>query len=688
MSLDRAKALKAAQKYLAKGQLDKAIAEFEDIVEADPKDARSALKLGDLYTKKGDTKRASATYHAVAAQYALEGMLLKAVAVYKQILKVDPSQTEAWEQLAEMYERLSLHSDALGTYEQLATAEIRAGNDARAIQLLEKVTELDPANVSAWVRYAETLSRSGESERAVEAFGHAADLLKTRGRTDDFVKVTERLLYHKPGDHARAREVAAIYVDRGEAAQALGRLEPCFKADPGDLQTLELLARTFLLIGQHHKSIAIYKEMARAHEEDGRPAAQGWALRRVLEVDPNDAEALEGLAALGDAGAASERPSRIDEPYEDMIVIEEPSLVPGASSTRPPAPGATPLEEDTKAVVERLLSECDVFMRYGLRDKVIEQLERILELEPGHRIAKAKLHALRGGEPEPEEEDDDVVFLDDDAGEDLAEELDSDDIAELILLDGEERADSYRPPPPAGSTELSEELREALDEIDFYLQQGLTKEARDVLEEALASDPDHPALIAKLADIEGTLAPTGASPLRATQLPSRFSRAPARVDDALQAFRDEVRSQVAVGDSATHYDLGIAYMEMGLHREAIEELELCVGSTDRRCSALTLIGLSYVSLGEMQHGIDHFREALDTSGVTEEEELDLWFEMGNAHDLLGKPNDALVWYEKVEERNSGFRDIAARIERIGGAKPASRETDEFDRMFDDIILKE
>ena len=39
-------------------------------------------------------------------------------------------------------------------------------------------------------------------------------------------------------------------------------------------------------------------------------------------------------------------------------------------------------------------------------------------------------------------------------------------------------------------------------------------------------------------------------------------------------------------------------------------------------------------------------------------------------------------------QNPEFRDIAARLERTGGAKPQDREGDEFDRMFDDIILKD
>jgi tetratricopeptide (TPR) repeat protein len=171
-------------------------------------------------------------------------------------------------------------------------------------------------------------------------------------------------------------------------------------------------------------------------------------------------------------------------------------------------------------------------------------------------------------------------------------------------------------------------------------------------------------------------------------LASRPSRAPADVGAAVKAFRDEVRSLVPPGDTATHYDLGIAYMEMGLHQEAIEEFRICLGSAERARTAHTMIGLCHVERGELELGVAHFRDALGTPGITPDEEIGLFFEMGNAYELLGKSSEALIWYEKVDERNPGFRDVHARIERLGKPPTMQQETDEFDEMFDNIIAKE
>jgi tetratricopeptide (TPR) repeat protein len=142
------------------------------------------------------------------------------------------------------------------------------------------------------------------------------------------------------------------------------------------------------------------------------------------------------------------------------------------------------------------------------------------------------------------------------------------------------------------------------------------------------------------------------------------------------------------GDTATHYDLGIAYMEMGLHAETIEEFKICLANGERERTSHTMIGLSYVAKGDMLPGIEHFKRALASPARDGEQEIDLWFEIGNAYELLKRANDALIWYEKVEEQDPGFRDVAVRIERLGLTKSPQQETDEIDAMFDNMILKE
>jgi tetratricopeptide (TPR) repeat protein len=536
----------------------------------------------------------------------------------------------------------------------------------------------------------------------------------------------------------------------------------------------------------------VYKEIARIHGEIGRGEDEARTLRALLELEPNDREAQQRLLALSSPPQRDEGSSQIvlDEELDEVVIVDD---EPSVGAFRPIAPPVA--EHEKKAQIERLMAECEVFLRYGLRDKVIAQLNRVLDLDPQHIEAREKLkdaHLKRGevqsavtqllllsetlAERDPARaggyleqaaalspdntavaerlrelrqvsasmaamrgsarEHSEAVIIVDDSGDDetdfsdlrssrpgrlgprevsLATALEGNDEPELLF----EEAGDEEPSGELGEVEelgeelvpltggeqpdedLSEELTEALEEADFYRAQRLWDEAREVLSDALTAHPEHPALLAKLAELDAAGEEADAEPEASEAEDRSFAFAqklaeeaggatqgPVEVAQVLQQFKDGVKRQVDKSDTATHYDLGIAYMEMGLHAEAIDEFRLCLGRPDKQCTAHTMIGLSYVANGDMASAVTHFKLALDGPVRTAEEELSLWFEIGNASELLGKASEALIWYEKAEERDPSYRDVAARIERLGMIKNAQQEGDEFDAMFDNMIIKD
>ena len=62
MAINKEKVLQNAQKYFLKGAIDKAVKEYQKIIEEDPNDVRVLLKIGDLHTKLGDTSEATKAY--------------------------------------------------------------------------------------------------------------------------------------------------------------------------------------------------------------------------------------------------------------------------------------------------------------------------------------------------------------------------------------------------------------------------------------------------------------------------------------------------------------------------------------------------------------------------------------------------------------------------------------------------
>jgi tetratricopeptide (TPR) repeat protein len=306
VAIDREKVLVAAQKYVEKKKYDKAVAEYQKVIQEDPNDARTLLKVGDLQSKMETYADAVGTYERVGKFYASQGFALKAIAVYKQIREIIAKHVPQLEEqyghitpkLAELYQQLGLTSDALAALDEVATRLQRQNRDGEAIQVFKKIVDLDPTNPLPHLRLAEALSRVKDNDAAVSEFALAAGQLAKLGRRDDAIKVLERLLHHK-ADPVHSRMSAELYLARNQPNDgmlALAKLQSCFQANPRDFDTLSLLARAFNQIGQAAKAVEVQKEMARIARDSGKLDVFRDLLAKLQKLAPND-EGVKRLAA-------------------------------------------------------------------------------------------------------------------------------------------------------------------------------------------------------------------------------------------------------------------------------------------------------------------------------------------------------------------------------------------------------
>src|SRR3954463_3191093 len=310
VAFNKEKVMDAARKFVDKGQIDKAVKEYLRIVGEDPKDVRVWLKIGDLYAKKGAKQDATDTYLKVARFYHEQGFFLKAVAVYNQILKLDPRLVDVILKLAELYRQLGLMSDAMQHFESVAAHFHREGNTKEALATVKKLVDLDPENIATRIKLAELYSKEGLGDDAATEFRLACEQTRRQGRQDDFLKVAERLLWHKPDNQALNRELAGLYLARNDPRRALQKLQACFKADPRDVETLGLLAQAFQALEQKAKTVSVLKELARIHNENKHKDKAGEVFRKILEFVPNDADAKEFLGPAAQPVQAGSRPSQ------------------------------------------------------------------------------------------------------------------------------------------------------------------------------------------------------------------------------------------------------------------------------------------------------------------------------------------------------------------------------------------
>ena len=843
MAIDREKVLQAAQKLVEKKKYDKAVLEYQKVIQEDPNDARTLLKIGDLQLKMEAFADAIATYERVGRFYASQGFALKAIAVYKQIREIIHKHVPQLEEryahiapkLAELYQQLGLTSDALAALDEVATRLQRQGRDPEAIEVFRRIVELDPTNPLPHLRLAEALSRARDPESAAAEFAFAAGQLLKHGRRDDALKVIERLLHHKQ-DIAQARVAAELYLQRGQPNDgmlALAKLQVCFQANPKDLDTLALLARAFVAIGQASKGIEVQKEMARIARDQGKNDLFRQLVEKLERAAPHDdqVQQLAVLArstpptALSGAGlppsrAAQREPSLVEE-IDDVELIETGDIeayeldeieddaaaeVARRGTAPPPAvaaaqpEGEVAYEPDAEAAyaehARRTIEEAATLrdqrdyagavatlragiegdprsleIRYALRDVLIElseheaaveemlyiasiqldsldgegaarTLQDVLSIDPANSRAIHTLRELGFDVPDPSEayaapepaaaygdeaplpsyavEAPSPVVNDSLAGEGPLPSFPLEQSDEIRASLGDTQA-TYEGPAPDGTSSPpgpNPELEDALEEADFFASRGLFDDARTVLLEQLQRLPNHPLLRERVAELDaqelaaqqpsGTRArPTAeedrsfaiaasldalesADPRTSPAVQPMAPQSQVDVEEVFAKFKEGVSKQIGADDSQSHYDLGVAYKEMGLYEDAVREFAVAARDKKRECVCETMIGLLHIDHGDLDKAIDAFKRGLEAPVRARDHETAVCFELAAAYEAKGNFAEALAHFQKVAAREPNFRDVQERIRRLSKVESApvmqaAVGDDEFDRAFDDII---
>lgn len=388
--MDKNKIIEAAAKLVAKGAYDKAIKEYQKILEVDPKDVRILQKMGELFQKKNDSAQAAQYFTRVAESYTTDGFFLKAVALYKQVLKLDPSLIDVNIKLAELHQHLQLLGEAMAYFQIVANYYDKQGDTRASLEVLKKMVDLDPDNVASRVKLADLYVREGLNGEAMGEFSRAAEHLKRTNRIDDYLRVAERLSAMDPNNLSLARELAELYLQRNDQKRALAKLQVCFKADSRDIETLRLLAVAFQGLGQTSKTISVYKELARAYEDRGQAGEAEQVWNQVAQLDPNDPDVQARNAALAPPPAAAPMPTQTAATATAAAYQPQPQATAVQVAHAPPPPAAKPKSDN----ISKLLTETDVYVKYGLHDKALEHLRKIFAVEPENIDAHEKAYAI------------------------------------------------------------------------------------------------------------------------------------------------------------------------------------------------------------------------------------------------------------------------------------------------------
>ncbi len=783
MPLDKNKTILLAQKYIQKGMYDRAIKELVAIIREDPRDIKVRQKLGDLYARENKKAEALAEYNYVAKFYADDGFYLRAIALYKQILKLDPTQITINLKLAELYHKQNLNGDAIQQFQLVYQYYERKGDTVRALETLDKMAEMAPGNLGLRMRLADAYYRNGNIDHSLDEYIKIGEQLKKDGRIDDMVSLYEKLIKHHPQRLDMIVEVAETYLKANKREMAEARIDMGLGVDPGNMKLLYLKSRLCMerndhattieilnrIIGVDPEFIAAKEDLARIYEKQGKKdelekiytelmisfrkkvGGEEKAAHYKALYDNLKSTISEDMmsASIGGISAGEDEARTVEELGDgDVIEVGEDQIIDAEIVDEIPdirgeirdigqevsdlGGGAEDINESLDNEGRLVMLKVDTYVKYGQfveaanvlgdytakRDVITPRMrlaDLYLELadktddperytglaagvyrdiaaiarEKGYNSLSASMRekAAELGpvdaadvsfeEPVEEIQEFDVVMDDSEMlGEvdqpdellsvDEVEVSDSIDVGEVgvepieISLDEQAYTDGYE------TVIEDDELHEVKPVREPQIQDSTGSPLINMAprDEPLGDGEDYFDLRKELEEVvldeDISLESKGGAGLLGKDDQYSF-------EDVFDEFKRGVQKQFGKEDYDTHYNLGIAYREMGLFEDAITEFLISADDRKKRLDSIIMLGVTHRDIDEYDKSIDYFREALDTPNIKDDERMGILYELALSYELDRQNDEALPLYEEIYSLDNTFRDVADKIRSMKGS---------------------
>jgi tetratricopeptide (TPR) repeat protein len=696
--IDRADALRKAEKFLRQGKLDSAIAEYLRVVEDQPRDWNAANTLGDLYVRASQSDKAVEQFVRIADGLNREGFVSKAAALYKKALKLKPDDEHSLLQGAEISASQGLLADAR-TYlnavgerrkkakdlNGVAQIQIRLGAldpndyDARRLAASARVQLGDvPGAVDDLTKMAAELTEKGRQANAIEALSQAAVL------APDNAGIRAQLLdvYVASGDFARARgcattadqfrALAEAFDAKGHKDEALTALREAARLAPDDAALRASLARTFVAQGDL-KSAAEYLTEETAGSDPalmlmlaemqlrGHQVESGLALvQRLLADDPSRREPVAFLG-WSLAEMAPEVGFRVSEMAADAAVAD----ADWASAAAVLQEFVTRVPNHIPALM-RLVEICvdggleatmysaqaqlaDAYIAAGSANEALVISEDLVAREPWERanVERFRRALELRGEPDPEgiiasRLSGQSPFMSTDLtlrGDlpDLADEA----AAPSAAVPDEPVVPAVEPPPvPVESRPASGPDR-----------------PRPTVEDPFELDADAIDLNALLLDDVDPLNPPAGS---ADSEPAESDN----LDGVFERLRGDATRHPTTELAQQHYARGTALQATGDIDGAIDAFKEASRAPSLRFDAAARLARIHRARGLAAQAIEWFERAAEAPAPSADEARLLQYEFADVLESVGETSRALAICMALQSEAGNYRDIGKRVDRL------------------------
>ncbi len=689
--------------HLARGRIDEAEASFKKVSQVFAAQPESVMLKAEILIRKGDPAAGSAALESIdrsalgeTGQFAYFGLLVEVgeyegalrvinewreklsesgrvedlLAMYQSILQRDSQNLKVRNIVVDILKKLKRNTEVIDQYKAIGRIYADSGQLDEARNFYAKVLEMNVEDVEAQAFLQEAGGAAAEDvgygdvalDTEVGGEAQEASDAKTYVIDDDleiesFDSVTEEAdaAVAEPGPGQQASPVSEsasaggagpvrdgqtfladnltesdVYIKYGHFQKALSHLEKNLEVDPKHIPTHERFLEIFVEQANIQEQINTLMVLSMIYAEQADQEKCDEMLREVLALDSSHAEAqrrLNGQAAPAAAESASAPAEDLTFEFEED---ENGQFATGLVGQREmPAKHAV-----DSGAIDELLEEATFYSENGLVEEARVIYEKILASHPDRQDVAAQLQRMGGKQEEARAGQDDVSSM-------------FQDVSDEVFGQAPPSAPAAEAPAGVSGPHKAVEGADAYVNFADELRAEVGDPAADKKEEPL----DFTAELRK--EVEDSI---GSDSTLFTD---------DDVMDVFSEFRQGVQRELGDEDHETHYNLGIAYLEMGLIDEAREEFQVASQDPKRLMDCITMIGLCHIQKGEFEAALHELEKGLAIEGRADNEYVGIQYEIANVCEILGQNDRAVQALLKIHELNAGYRDVVQKLKKLG-----------------------
>jgi tetratricopeptide (TPR) repeat protein len=486
MALNKAKVLKSAEKYVIQGKISHAISEYQKLIKEDPTDLPLVNTLGDLYVRIGNVPEAIKCFTRLAESYDNGGFVVRAIAMYKKVSKIDPGQVQALYRLADLYLRQGLISDARTHYLQVAETLLKKNENENAASIFQKIIAVDSENPLLETRLAEVYLKLGKKSEAVQAFHAAAQKYRKKGSLDEAENFLRKAFELDESNVEVMLSYAGVLSDSGKTDEALSQLNR-IQFNDFKPEVHEAIFQINLKAGRlpEAENTAVHLlELDNTYFQRNLALAEAYVQANDLDKAFSQIEKVAQIATEKGEGQAIEDQLK-------SILQRDPEHIPSlleltkfyiASSARHNVP----------SLLEKL---GNLYVRRGQLDEAVNAFKELIKLEPNEPSHRESLNQLRQRLGLAEEDIELPQLVPDMAA--LADKFVSEPTLTTIATDA---GTEQREGEPAFEDGGNEQVKGFIVEGDLFASYGLYQKAIDQYSKVLDVIPNHIEIHEKIRD--------------------------------------------------------------------------------------------------------------------------------------------------------------------------------------------